>query len=148
MYGKERGAVVESRKKWSVWIAISTTILLFILLVFCTVFGEKIYTWITPWVPVQRTKTLMYKTGEEYICIPKNAVTGKNTIYVVTSEQGFSRMIYRIWEFEIEYMDNEYESSEVYVLTEVPQGSFIVTDPGTVKKMKDGDQVLIGKKAK
>lgn len=131
-------------RKRNIWLFI-TTILLFLLLVFCSVFGDEIYIWITPKVPVQRAENVMHEDGKKYICIPKRAVTEEETIYVVTSEQGISRIIYRIQEIAIEYIENEYVTSEVLVVTKIPAGSFIVTEPEKAEKINDGDKVLIRK---
>ena len=131
--------------RWTGWISVVVTTLLFFMLVFCTLFGDELYTWITPEIPVQRAKTTMRMDGEKYICIPKSAVTEKNTIYVVTSERGFSRIIYRIHEIAIEYIHTENSTSEVLIITRIPQGSFIVTEPWRAEKLQDDDKVLIGK---
>lgn len=122
-----------------------TTVLVFLLLVVCTLFGEQIYNWITPEVSVQMSRNVMHQDGNKYVCIPKSAVTKENTIYVVTPEQGFSRTIYRIQAIAIEYIDNEYVSSEVLTSTMIPTRSFIVTESETAEGLKDGSKVLIRK---
>ena len=134
-------------KKPNLWLCVPT-ILLFLLLVICTVFGDKIYAGITPEVPVQRAENVMNEDGEEYVCVPKGAVTEENTIYVVASEQGFSRTIYRIREMVIEYMQNENMITEILVVTKIPSGSFIVTEPEKADGLCDGDKVLIRKAGK
>lgn len=148
MVRKRSGEFVEkSHKKRNVWLFVPT-ILLLLLLAICTVFGDEIYTWITPEVPVQRAERVMDEDGVEYVCVPKCAVTEEHTIYVVTSEQGFSRTIYRIREMVIEYMQNENMITEVLVVTKIPSGSFIVTESEKADGLCDGDKVLIRKARK
>lgn len=128
---------------WGRRASVIVTVAFFLLLVVCTLFGENIYTWITPKVSAQMPKTIMHEDGELYTRIPKGAVTAENTIYVVVSEKGFSRKIYRIREVEIEYMENEMDPSELLTGTRLPQGSLIVTENPEKKGLKDGEQVLI-----
>lgn len=135
-----------NREFYRVWgrrASVIITVAFFLLLVVCTLFGEDIYTWITPMVSVQMPKTVMYEDGERYTRIPKGAVTAENTIYVVMSEKGFSRKIYRIREVEIEYIENATDSSELLTGTTLPQGRLVVTENPEKKGLKDGEQVLI-----
>lgn len=140
---KEKKTNRELYKAWGKWASVIVTGAFFLLLVVCTLFGEKLYTWITPMVSVQMPKTVVYEDGERYTRIPKNAVTAENTIYVVMSETGFSRKIYRIREVEIEYIESETDPSEFLAITRLPQGSLVVTENPEEKGLKDGEQVLI-----
>lgn len=132
------------QKNWLVFLGGAITVLLFLVLLLCTFYGDKIYVKIFPEVPVQRMKTVRY-SEENYISIPKSAVTEESTIYVVTSEQGFSRTIHRIREVSIEYIKNEETPSEYLTATRLPTGCFIVTEASLAGNLKDGDKVLIRK---
>lgn len=142
---KEKKRVRGFYKIWGKRFSVIVTAAFFLLLVVCTLFGEKLYTWITPSVSALMPKMAMYESGEKYTQIPKRAVTAKDTVYVVISEAGFSRKIYRIKEVEIEYRESEEDPSGVLVTTRLPQGCLIVTESLEGKCLKDGEKVLLKK---
>ena len=133
------------QKKWLLFFGGTITVLLFLVLVICTFYGDKIYEKIIPKVPVQKVKMIRHEDKKNYIVIPKSAVTEKGTIYVVISEQGFSRVIHRIQEVSIELINNEEKSSEYLTETPLPMGCFIVMEYSSAGRTKNGDKVLIQK---
>lgn len=140
---KKTNADLNYYKVWGKRLSVIITVGFFVLMIICTLFGKKLYEWITPKVSVQMPKTVVYEDGERYIRVPKSAVTEEETIYVVTAESGFSRKIYRIREVEVEYIENEADPSEYLMTTRLPQGSMLVKESQEGKGLKDGEQVLI-----
>lgn len=130
------------KKKKKAWFAGMVTAALFLLLVFFSLAGNSIYNWITPKVPVQNLNGKNILDGEEYVQISREALTEGNTIYIVTSSQGFSRTVYQIWKQEVEYIDAPFNESAVLVSTKLPGGCMVVPQPESAKGLADGDQVL------
>lgn len=134
---------MENEKKWGKALPIAVTVALFLVLVGCTLFGDRMYGWITPEVTVKNVRGIQSESGEIDMIVPRSAVTPENHMYVVTSSQGFSRTIYQIWQYEVEYTDSEYSIEEVVVSTELPKGCMVVTEPEAAKGLEDGTQVLL-----
>lgn len=130
------------KKKRSAWPAGAVTAFLFLLLVFFTLAGDRIYNRITPRVAAQRLQGRVVWEGGQYARVPREALTAGDEVYVVTSSQGFSRTVYRIWKQEVEYIENPSDSSVVLVSTGLPDNCMVVTRPESAQGLADGDQVL------
>lgn len=131
------------KKKKNAWLAGAVTAVLFLLLVFFTLTGDRIYNRITPKVPIKNLSGWNERDGERYVMVPREALTAGNAVYIVTSSQGFSRTIYRIWKKEVEYIENPSDLSTVLVSTRLPDRCMVVTQPESAQGLADGDQVLL-----
>lgn len=122
-------------------ITICVVLTIFIILIVCSAFGNEIYQFITPKVPVKKTSTVNYGK-DEYIRIPKQAVIHGSKIYYVVSEEGFSRTIYRVYCKEIVYKEDAYVPDIVLISTKLPLGCYVVTVPEKAIDLPDGSKVL------
>ncbi|GHU91565.1 hypothetical protein FACS1894202_13230 [Clostridia bacterium] len=73
------------------------TVILFAALIFFSVFGETLYDAITPQV-----ETVRYTEGYP---LPNTVLTSDGCVYVMLSEQGFSRTLYSVTKREISYRE-------------------------------------------
>ena len=86
-------------------LSIGAFILFLAILVFFTFFGNAIYDRITPEVSAYLVGS-SYRVDETiYLRVPREAVTGDDTVYEIVSEQAFFRMVYMLRETEVSYKE-------------------------------------------
>lgn len=140
-----RRVPVKRKEKWSRIFLIAVTVLLFLLLVFFTLFGDAVYKRITPEVTVQKFN-MVEMDGKRYACIPKEALTKERCIYLVTSEQGFSRVIYRIWKYQVESVENASDPAFCLIPMEKRQeksSGLVVVKPEEAADLKEEEKVQL-----
>lgn len=131
------------KKKRGSWLAGAATAALFLLLIIFSLAGDHIYNRITPRVTVLRLRGQSVWEGRKCIQVPDEALTDEKELYIVTSEQGFSRTVYQIWKKEVEYIEDPGDSSKILIFTKLPANcSMVVSRPESAQGLADGDQVL------
>lgn len=116
------------------------TVLLLLLLIFFTLYGDDIYKKITPKVPVTApTETYL----KEYALIEPGYLTEDGSLYLVASESGFSRTIYRIRKQKVEICGVAEVFGKIMIPQKTVMGCYIVTDPKAAEGLKDGDKVQL-----
>lgn len=136
---------MKRKEKWSRIFLIAVTVLLFLLLVFFTLFGDAVYKWITPEVTVQKFN-MVEVDGKRYACVPKEALTKERCVYFVTSEQGFSRVIYRIWKYQAESVENASDPAFCLIPMEKRQeksSGLVVVKPEEAADLKEEEKVQL-----
>ncbi|GHV06036.1 hypothetical protein FACS1894217_03950 [Clostridia bacterium] len=96
-------------------------VILFVALIFFSIFGESLYDAIVP-----KVKTVVYMEGQP---LPNAAITSDGCVYVVLSEQGFSRVLYSVTKREISYRELD---GLVYVSSGLRSGDRIVVEVADV----------------
>lgn len=119
--------------------------LLLLLLILLTISGGRIYEWITPDVEAIRLNRYYNKGDERYIMIPKSALTDDGSVYVIASEQGFSKQLYYVHKKTLNYIElPEADGAFVYVTTkEIASGSMIINPIDSEMHFEDGEKVII-----
>jgi hypothetical protein len=122
-------------------ISILVTSFLLLILVFFTFFGERIYESVTPKVKAFQVNTSITKNDIIYLQIPKKALTEDSYVYVITSNQGFSRTLYTLQKRAVEYREiQEGDKDSVYIESGISREEMIVSEVGF--DFKDGDRVI------
>lgn len=136
---------MKRKEKWCRIFLVVITVLLFLLLVVCTLFGDAIYKRITPGVTVQRFN-MVEVDGKRYACIPKEALTKERCVYFVTSEQGFSRVIYRIWKYQAELVETASDPAFCLIPMEKREeksSGLVVVKPEEAADLKEEEKVQL-----
>lgn len=102
-----------------------------------------VYQTITPRVSVIGAHQRIDVEGEIYFRVPQEALASENTVWGLISEQGYSMIIYKIIEIEIEdivFSDEYY----VYFSNSINGASSIVGNATDVDRMGlvEGDKVI------
>ncbi len=125
-------------------ISVLCAALLLLLLIFFTLYGNRIYEYITPKVKVRVIQATVTYGGSEYVTIPREALTEDGSVYIVTSEQGFSRTLYYVHKDKVSFVElPEIDQSSVYVSSGVRRGDRIVVEPEENLSLEDGDRVIV-----
>lgn len=123
-------------------ISIFATVLLLLILVFFTFFGERIYEIINPHVKVVQVNASTTYNDEDYLKIPRKALTQDNCVYVIEIEQGFSRIIFSVQKKPVEYIEiPEFDHVSVYIISGISRGVMIISE--VERDFKDGDRVIV-----
>lgn len=114
---------------------------LLVLLVVCTLFGDRIYHAITPSIEVSKSRQNLLD-GERYIEVPVDAVTQDGILYYLSAEQGFSRTIYRLKKVTVENERISPNEGSILVKADIPSGGLVVKNPELVQNLQDEVQVI------
>jgi hypothetical protein len=119
--------------------------LLLLLLIFFTLFGGRIYELITPRVEVMRLNSYYKKDNEIYIRIPKAALTEDGCVYIVSAEQGFSKVLYYVHKKDLDYIElPDADNAYVYATKkQIAEGAMIIVEVKQSRQFKDGDKVIV-----
>lgn len=120
------------------------TVLLLLVLIFFTLFGGQIYESITPTVEVMAVNSSITKNNVYYLQIPKTALMNDSCVYIVTAEQGFSRMLYTIQKKAVSHMElPDIDVNSVYVSSGITKGDRIISKVDSELLLEDGDRVIV-----
>ncbi len=108
-------------------------------IIFFTFFGETLFYKSKPQVTTTTSYTYVMVGEDSYKPIPKSCVFDDKYVYVVTSVQGFSAVIYTVEKREITGYELDDES---YAVTDgLRNGETIVME--TDRPLEDGDRVTV-----
>lgn len=123
-------------------VLLALTVLFCAVIVFFTLFGEKLYYATTPTVTLTRVSNEMIdENGYVFLVIPKSCIFENKYIYGLSSYPGFSMTLYSVNRQEIEVFPNPNDDSTVLVRSGLKQNQIIVI--GANKELSDGEHVVL-----
>lgn len=119
--------------------------LLLLLLIFFTLFGGCIYELITPHAEVMRLNSYYKKDDEIYLRIPKTALTEDGCVYIISAEQGFSKVLYYVHKKALDYIELPDADNEFVFVTkkQIAEGTIIISEVNQNRQFKDGDKIIV-----
>lgn len=122
-------------------VSVITMLVLLLIIVFFTIFGKNIYECITPKVLVTEVNASTTINNISYLIIPRTALTEDGCVYLVSGEQGFSRMIYTVKKQMVRYEEYpKLDAASYYVTSGISQGITIISQVN--RDFEDGDRVI------
>ena len=121
---------------------LTASIILFCaVILFFSLFGEKLYYSTKPVITLCRADGIIDGDGNIKIVIPKSCVFEGKYVYGISSYPGFSLTIYSVVRQEAKTEPNPEDESTVIVNSGVRQGQILVKSAS--KKLTDGAQVVL-----
>lgn len=118
------------------------TVLFCAVIVFFTLFGEKLYYITSPAVTLTRVSDgIIDENGNILLTVPKDCIFDDNCVYTISAYPGFSMTIYSVSKQEIEASPNPNDASSVLVTSGLRQGQIIVKSSD--KRLADGRKVIL-----
>lgn len=127
-------------------VIIVSIVLLMILFYF--LFEGRIYEYITPKVEAYEVTTAIQVNDKSYLVIPKSALIGDNSVFIVKAKQGLKRVIYTVIRQKVSYVkvinDSEFnEKNVVYIYSGLNYGDTIIPQQDGNVPLEDGARIRI-----
>lgn len=125
-------------------ISIIISVILLIIFIFFTVYGERIYNLITPKVSITTISTTVKINDNSYFIIPKSSLTDDDCVFLILENQGFSRILYTVQKKPIQYIEDiASDNKSLYVISGIKIGDKIISQIDKNLELNNNDRVII-----
>jgi hypothetical protein len=118
------------------------------MILFCFLFEGRIYEYTTPKVEVYEVTSAIQVNDKNYLIIPKSALIGDNSVYIVAAKQGIKRVVYTVKKQKVSYVkvinDSDFnDKNVVYIYSGLNNGDIIIPQLDGNIPLEDGTRIRI-----